>query len=112
MNFGQALEALKDRKGVTRAGWNGRNQVVWLNEGNVDRDGYDREQFNRGQINGLDAQLFHAGGKGTITRMPNFVISTAQQANAVWAPSTTDALAEDWVEFAPPVASHPAREVG
>ena len=30
MNFGQALEALKDGKKVARRGWNGKNQYIEL----------------------------------------------------------------------------------
>jgi len=30
MNFGQAIEALKAGKLVTRSGWNGRGMYLWL----------------------------------------------------------------------------------
>lgn len=30
MNFGQAIEALKQGKKVTRQGWNGKRMYLWL----------------------------------------------------------------------------------
>ena len=30
MNFGQAIEALKEGKKVTRKGWNGKGMYLWL----------------------------------------------------------------------------------
>lgn len=30
MNFGQAIEALKDGKKVARSGWNGKNMFIYL----------------------------------------------------------------------------------
>ena len=30
MNFGQAIEALKEGKNVARKGWNGKGQFVYL----------------------------------------------------------------------------------
>lgn len=98
MNFGQALEAIKSGKPVARSGWNGSGQLVYLNAGSVDRKGEDAPQANVGRINGIAIDLFRGGDTGTVTRMPNFNIKTAQGATAVWVPSTTDVLAEDWLE--------------
>ena len=30
MNFGEAIEAMKNGKFVTRKGWNGKNMYLWL----------------------------------------------------------------------------------
>ena len=38
MNFGQAIEALKQGKKVTRKGWNGKGMFLWLKPSTVIKD--------------------------------------------------------------------------
>ena len=77
LNFGQALELLKQGKKVARAGWNGKG--MWLVlvtswSGNVRPDA---EQF----------------------QLLNFISMRTAQADIVpWLASQTDMLAEDWEE--------------
>ena len=35
MNFGKAIEALKDGKKVTRSGWNGKGMFLYMTTGSV-----------------------------------------------------------------------------
>lgn len=69
MNFGQALESLKQGERVARAGWNGKGMWVRLEEGG---------DFNFSEL------------------LPFFVIKNALNSFNTWVPSVSDLLAEDW----------------
>lgn len=69
MDFGRALEALKDGRSVHREGWNGKGQ--WL-----------------------ELQVPDAHSKMTL---PYIFIRTVQGDLVPWLASQTDLLAEDWV---------------
>lgn len=79
MNFGEALEALKHDQLVRRAGWNGKDQHIYLE---------DRLGFTIG------AGVF----KGERRKyQPVLVLYNAQQQHQPgWAPSQGDLFAEDW----------------
>lgn len=68
MNFGQAIEALKQGKKVARAGWNGKGMH-------------------------LELQRPNAHSKMTL---PYIYMYTAQGNNVPWLASQTDMLSEDW----------------
>ncbi len=74
MNFGQALEALKEGKKVHRSGWNGKNIHVYLPEGYSATD--------HGVFKTVEDVLcmFNAQGR----HQPG------------WTASQSDMLAEDW----------------
>lgn len=72
MNFGQALEAMKSGKRVSRSGWNGRG--MWL------------------ELQRPDAQ-----SKMTL---PYIYMKTVDDNRVPWLASQTDMLAEDWSEVA------------
>ncbi len=69
MNFGQAIEALKQGKKVARTGWNGKGMH-------------------------LELQRPDAHSKMTL---PYIYMYTAQGDNVPWLASQTDMLSEDWV---------------
>ena len=69
MNFGQAIEALKQGKRVARTGWNGKGMH-------------------------LELQRPDAHSKMTL---PYIFMYTAQGDNVPWLASQTDMLSEDWV---------------
>ena len=68
MNFGQAIEALKQGKKVARTGWNGKGMH-------------------------LELQRPDAHSKMTL---PYIYMYTAQGDNVPWLASQTDMLSEDW----------------
>ena len=83
MNFGQAIEALKARKMVQRAGWNGRNMHIYLEDAytftlpNVKEAGIFRRQSRHYE--------------------PVICMFTAQEKHQPgWLASQADMLAEDW----------------
>jgi len=83
MTFGLALEALKQGKAIARAGWNGAGMFVYL----VPSNAYPvttrvaADHFGRGVLVPYNAYLALKGADDTVS---------------TWAPSCSDALAEDW----------------
>jgi hypothetical protein len=83
MTFGAALDALKSGQKVARAGWNGKGMFVYLVPGS---------QFavNRAPLLGIYPE-------GTqIDYRPHMDLRTADGSVSTWAPSGSDALADDW----------------
>lgn len=83
MAFGCALEALKAGKKVARAGWNGAGQCVYL----VPAAAYPVQT-------GAAKAIF--GDAALVPYRAYLALKTAQGDVATWAPSCSDALAEDW----------------
>lgn len=73
MNFGQALETLKQGKRVARTGWNGKE--MWLRIVFPERSDFDYGYDNH----------------------PYIEMKTAQNYLVPWLASQVDMLAEDWV---------------
>jgi len=69
MNFGQALEKLKEGKKVARNGWNGKGMYIQLHKGT---------DFEHAIIE------------------PFLVIKNVKNSFNTWVPSISDLLAEDW----------------
>ena len=83
VNFGQALEALKQGKRVARHGWNGKNMLVLLVAGS-------KFTTNR-------EPLLSALGEGVeVEYRPHLDLRAADGTIGVWTPSTSDLLANDW----------------
>ncbi len=83
MNFGEALEALKSGKKVSRSGWNGKNMFVFLVPGSVFK-------VNRAPLLGIYPE-------GTeINYHAHVDVKTADGQIVPWVCSQTDLLAEDW----------------
>jgi hypothetical protein len=74
MNFGEALQALKEGKKVTRAIWGG----YWELQVDVQLDHYKKEQFQKMNI-------------------PKFIVAVLKDGGVAPAqPYQSDLLAEDW----------------
>jgi len=69
INFGRALEFIKEGKRAARYGWNEKNMYIYLVEGKTE--------------NG-------------ITYNPHFAIKNVNQSVSTWVPSVNDCLADDW----------------
>lgn len=91
MNFGQAIEALKEGKKVARKGWNGKGMYLWLlPEATIKkewcRDPYLLECF------GDENELLCLGSIRMFTHD-----STGRKAVlSGWLASQSDMLSEDW----------------
>ena len=85
MNFGQALESLKQGRKVARAGWNGKGMFLFLVQGSTFR-------VNRPPLLGIYPE-------GTeINYCSHIDMRTADNKIVPWLASQTDVLAEDWSE--------------
>ena len=83
MNFGQALEALKQGDKVTRTGWNGKGMFIFLVPGSTFK-------VNRPPLLGIYPE-------GTeIKYHAHIDMKTATGEIVPWLASQTDVLAEDW----------------
>ena len=91
MNFGDALQMLKQGQRVARFGWNGKGMWLALSPGckNLPAD-----VFWSGPI-----REFANSVGGTCTVLPNIMMKTADVEPSVvpWLASQTDILAEDWM---------------
>lgn len=83
MNFGQALEAIKEGKLVAREGWNGKGMFVFLVPGST-------FNVNRAPLLGI----FPEGTE--INYRPHIDMRDAEGKIVPWLASQTDLLAEDW----------------
>jgi hypothetical protein len=81
MNFGEALEQLKQNQKVSRAGWNGKNQFVY----------YVPEAHYKAQT---DVARKTFGEE--VPYRAYLALKTEQNDIAMWTPSVSDVLAEDW----------------
>lgn len=86
MNIGGAVAAMKAGKKVARKGWNGKNMFA---------------VYQKGYPDGIpcNKQTAEAWGmkEGDLFKVrPYLQLKTAQGDHAMWAPSTSDVLAEDW----------------
>ena len=83
MNFGQALEALKEGKKVSRTGWNGKGMFLFLVAGST-------FSVNRAPLLGIYPE-------GTvIDYCPHVDMRTADGKIVPWLASQQDLLQEDW----------------
>lgn len=92
MNFGEAIEALKQDKKVARSGWNGKNMWLFMNRGRFDADKVDSTL-----IDGVSTGLFDPSGTDTTMVLPHLCMVAASGSLVTgWLASQTDILAEDW----------------
>lgn len=97
LNFGQAIEALKQGEKVAREGWNGKGMFIFIRVAcySYNKELHDvvgKECVVRFEKNSEEV------GKEAVELLPIIVMKT--QDNKVlegWLPSQTDIFAEDWV---------------
>lgn len=88
MNFGQAIEALKEGKKVTRKGWNGKKVFLWLKPSAVVKAQWCKDPIlkdiadqNGGEVDALGTICMKTADNKILTG---------------WLASQTDMLSEDW----------------
>mgnify|MGYP003644621650 CR=1 FL=1 len=83
MNFGQAIEALKQGEKVQRAGWNGKDMFIFL----VPSSNFKVDRLPLLEIYPQGTEInYHA----------HIDMKTATGEIVPWLASQTDILAEDW----------------
>ena len=90
LNFGQAIEYLKQDKRVAREGWNGKGMWIALGQGNLS---LPSESFwNK------HSRSFAEQNGGTAEVLPYILFKTSDNKILMgWLASQTDILAEDWM---------------
>ena len=89
MNFGGALEALKQGKKVARQGWNGKGMWLWLKEGTMVKSDWCHDPA-------LKAIADNNGGE--IEALGTICMKTADnKILSGWLASQTDMLSNDWL---------------
>lgn len=84
MDFGDALKEVKNGKKIARVGWNGAGMFAYY----VPANSYPAQT-------GVAKAFF---GEGAMVPYRAYLaLKTAQGDIATWAPSGSDALAEDWI---------------
>lgn len=96
MNFGDALEIVKNGGLVARKGWNGENMFIFMGFPRVEVN--SKTSFSKVEI--VDAfKVFGCAYQG-----PTICMKTAQDTIVVgWLASQTDMLANDWIGIKQPV---------
>ena len=84
MTFGLAIEAMKQGAKVARAGWNGSGMFAYY----VPANSYPAQ---------TGVAKHHFGNGALVPYRAYLALKTAQGDVATWAPSCSDALAEDWI---------------
>lgn len=92
MNFGQAIEALKNGKKVARVGWNGKGMFLYMTTGSV----VHLDEMKPETANYLRS-FCKDKGMDEIEICPHIDMKTADNKLVIgWLASQTDMLAEDW----------------
>lgn len=87
MNFGEALEALKKGKKVTREGWNGKGMFVVMQKG-----------YPEGiPCNKQTAEAFGYEEGSLFKVRPYLQMRCADGTHQMWLASQSDILEEDWL---------------
>ena len=88
MNFGQAIEALKQGKKVSRAGWNGKGMWLVLVPGTKDVNFTEGSPYMKAGLTSGEIlphiDMYTVNSEGRRAMLPG------------WLASQTDMLAEDW----------------
>ena len=92
LNFGQAIEALKQGEKVTREGWNGKGMFLILN------GGYSVAKETSRPDNIINENFLEKEGQTHLHIGKHIDMWTAQKNLCVgWLASQTDMLSEDWI---------------
>lgn len=91
-SFGDALERVKQGRRMSRHGWNGPGQFIFVVYGSDPSNPGERAPL----LSGVKADLFAFGDRGTTRRLPHVALHNTRGESVPWAPSQSDMLAEDW----------------
>ena len=83
MNFGEAIEAMKSGKKVSRSGWNGKGMFLFLVNGS-------KFKVSIAPLNTIYEE------DTEVEYCPHIDMKTADNKIVPWLASQTDVLAEDW----------------
>lgn len=99
LNFGQAVEALKQGKMVTRSGWNGRGLFVFMQvPAEINKEIVPKMQSLPQSVKNEFQRRFDDPNEQIDAIYYSNQLALVSTSNMItgWAPSTSDSLAEDW----------------
>ena len=92
MNFGQAIEALKEGKKVSRTGWNGKNMYLWLKPAGRIKSDWCKDPMLK--------EIVDSNG-GETEALGTICMKTADNKILTgWTANQIDMLSEDWIILA------------
>ena len=100
MNFGQAIEALKEGKRVQRTGWNGKGLFVFMQiPATINKEIVPKMQSLPQSVKDEFERRFNDSAQQIDAIYYNDQLALVNPSNLIcgWAPSTNDSLANDWV---------------
>lgn len=100
VNFGKAIEALKEGKRVARQGWNGKGLFVFMQVPSfIGRDIVPKMQSLPQSVKDEFQKRFDNQEEGVGGIYYDNQLALVNPNNLIngWAPSTSDSLADDWV---------------
>ncbi len=93
MNFGQAIEALKEGKKVAREGWTGKGLFIFMQvPATITEDIIPKMQSLPQSVKDEFAKR-----GGSISYSNQMALVNPNNSINGWAPSSSDTLAEDWI---------------
>lgn len=92
LTFGEAIEALKEGRKVTRKGWNGKGMFLWLKEATMIKSEWCKDEALKKVIDDNGGEIL---GLGTIC-MYTHDASGRKAILTGWLASQSDMLSEDW----------------
>ena len=93
MNFGKAIEALKEGKKVARKGWNGKGMFLYMTTGSV----VSLDKMKPETANYIRSYC-EDKGMDEIEICPHIDMKTADNKLVIgWLANQTDMLSEDWM---------------
>jgi uncharacterized protein (DUF1919 family) len=93
LNFGQAIEALKQGKRVARQGWNGKGLFIFMQVPSE----INEEIVPKMQSLPQTVKDEFARRGGSISYSNQMALVNPNNSINGWAPSSSDTLSEDWV---------------
>jgi uncharacterized protein (DUF1919 family) len=100
MNFGQAIEALKEGKKVQRTGWNGKGLFVFMQvPSTINREIVPKMQSLPQSVKDEFERRFNDPNKQIDAIYYDNQLALVNPSNLItgWAASVSDSLANDWV---------------
>ena len=97
LNFGEALEAVKLGKMITRTGWNGKDLFVFKQvPASIPKDVVPKMQSLPESVKNEFQKRFDSGNLDFIYYTDQLALVGPNNFISSWAPSVSDSLAEDW----------------
>ena len=100
MNFGQAIEALKEGKKVQRTGWNGKGLFVFMQvPSSINREIVPKMQSLPQSVKDEFERRFNDPNEQIDAIYYDNQLALVNPSNLItgWSPSVSDSLANDWI---------------